>query len=407
MSILKYDIIVIGGGPSGMMAAGRAAELGASVILIEKNPDLGKKLLMTGGGRCNITNVKHNLRELINAYGKNGSFLYPAFNKFSPQEVIRFFENRGLQLKEEKGRVFPINNSALEVRQILIDYLRQNKVTVSTHTIVTGIAIKDNKVSKVQTSNGDIIGNEIIICTGGLSYPETGSTGEGHNWAKRIGHKVEKQRPSLTPIIVKDAWISDLQGVSFKEVGLTINKKVKDTGELIFTHEGISGPLVHNLSRKINSEKIINLTIDFLPLKPVDNLDRELQAIFHEDSKKAIKNVITQLLPSKIALKILELANINKEKKTAEISKKERKDIIDLIKFFPLSFRKLAGFEKAIVTAGGVSLKEIDPKTMKSKIIDNLYFAGEIIDLDGPSGGYNLQIAWSTGRLAGESAVFI
>lgn len=407
MSILKYDVIVIGGGPSGMMAAGRAAELGASVILIEKNPDLGRKLLMTGGGRCNITNVKHNLRELINAYGKNGSFLYPAFNKFSPQEVIRFFENRGLQLKEENGRVFPINNSALEIKQILIDYLRQNKVTVSSHTIVTGITIKDNKVSKVQTSNGDIIGNEIIICTGGLSYPETGSTGDGHNLAKRIGHKVEKQRPSLTPIIVKDAWISDLQGVSFKEVGLTINKKVKDTGELIFTHEGISGPLVHNLSRKINSEKIINLTIDFLPLKPVDNLDRELQAIFHEDSKKAIKNVITLLLPSKVAIKILELANIDKEKKTAEISKKERKDIIDLIKFFPLSFRKLAGFEKAIVTAGGISLKEIDPKTMKSKIVDNLYFAGEMIDLDGPSGGYNLQIAWSTGRLAGESAVFI
>ena len=414
----KYNLAVIGGGPAGMIAAGHAGELGCRVILLEKKGSLGKKLLISGNGRCNLTNAERDLKRILNIYGQKGRFLHTAFGKFSNKDVITFFEDLGLKTKVEKdGRVFPISDNAKDVVDRLIKYLKDNNVEIRLNSPVDKILIKTlkNNCKKIENiilkNNDEIIADNYVFATGGKSYPETGSTGDAYKWLKKIGHTIVEPKPALTPILVKEKWIKQLEGLSLKKVEVSVWKNRKfgtDIGELIFTGNGLSGPIVLNLSKKIseNKAKDIRIKIDFKPEHNYQTLDIIIKKEFEEQRNRNFKNSLNKLLPKKLIPIIIELSGIDQNKKVSEVTKFERKKIIKLIKEFELSFKDLVGFEKAMITSGGVNLKEVEPKTMKSKIIDNLYFAGEILDIDGPTGGYNLQIAWSTGYLVGENTIF-
>lgn len=408
---MKYDVVVIGGGPAGMMSAGRAGELGSRVLLLEKNRGLGIKLLITGKGRCNITNKTDDLKELINRFGKNGKFLFSSFYKFGVDDVIEFFESRKVKTKVERGnRVFPVSDKSKDILDVLTGYLKKSQVKIKTNAQVKEIIKKGEKIEKVILDNGDeIFADKFIICTGGKSHPGTGSSGDGFHWLTKLGHKITKLAPSLTPIVVEDKIVKDLEGLSLKNVEISIYKNDKKIdsrfGEAIFTANGLSGPVILDMSKKIGKELSakMKVRIDFKPALDFEKLDRRIQRDFREKNNKMFKNSLEKLLPQKLIPVIIKLSKINPEKKVNLITKEERKILLHLIKEFDLNLKELAGYDKAIVTAGGVDLKEIDPATMKSKLIDNLYFAGEIIDIDGPTGGYNLQICWSTGYVAGES----
>ncbi len=407
----RYNLAVIGGGPAGMIAAGRAGELGSRVILLEKNEQLGTKLLITGKGRCNITNAEDDLKKIINIYGINGKFLYSALNKFSNKDTVDFFENHGIKTKVERGnRVFPASDNAKDILNCLTKYLKDNNVTIKFNSAVDKILISnENKIKKLILKNSkEIIADNYVIATGGKSYPKTGSTGDAYKWLKKLGHTIVTPKPALSPIMVKEKIVKELEGLSLKNVEVSLWKKRKIEacfGEALFTANGLSGPTVLNLSKKINECKTNNLKIkiDFKPALDYPTLDKRIQRDFAEQSNKQFKNSLDKLLPKKLIPVIIKLSGVDKNKKINEITKIERKKIVKLLKEFELNVKCLVGFEKAIITSGGVALKEVDPKTMKSKIINNLYFAGEILNIDGPTGGYNLQVAWSTGYLAGEN----
>lgn len=409
---MKYDIAVIGGGPAGMISAGRAGELGASVILIEKNKNLGRKLLITGKGRCNITNKENNPREFIDKFGKNGKFLFSSFSVFGIQETIKFFEKLNLKTKIERGRrVFPISDKSQDVLEVLIGYLKKSNVKIKSNSEVKEIIKKENKIEKIiLTNNEEITASKFIISTGGKSYPGTGSTGDGYKWAKKLGHTVTNLSPSLVPIIVKEKIVKELEGLSLKNVEISVykeNKKIDSRfGEAIFTADGMSGPIIIDMSKKIGQElpSNIKIKIDFKPALDFLKLNQRIQEDFNKDSKKMFKNSLNDLLPQKFIPIVVKLSGINPNKKSSSITKEERKKLLYLLKEFTLEVKSLAIHEKAIITSGGIELSEIDQKTMKSKLIDNLYFAGEILDVDGPTGGYNLQVCWTTGYVAGESA---
>lgn len=409
----KYNFAVIGAGPSGMIAAGHAAELGGRVILLEKNDRPGIKLSITGKGRCNITNAEEDLKKLIAVYGKKGKFLYPALNKFSNKDVVDFFESRGIRTKVERGkRVFPCSDSSKDVIDCLKKYLKENGVEIKFNSAVEKIIVSPknkNNIKKIILKDGrEISADKYLIATGGKSYPGTGSTGDAYGWLKKLGHTVVDPEPALTPIIIKENTAKQLEGLSLKNVEISLwkNRKLASYfGEALFTGNGLSGPIILNLSRDVRKNKIENLKIkiDFKPTLDYLTLDRRIQRDFEEQKNKQYKNSLDKLLPKKLIPIIIKLSGIKENKKINEITKIERKKIINLLKEFELSIKGLAGFEKAIVTSGGVELKEVNPKTMQSKILNNLYFSGEILDIDGPTGGYNLQIAWSTGYLAGEN----
>ncbi len=408
--IKKYNLAVIGGGPAGMIASGRAGTNGFGVVLLEKNDRLGVKLSITGKGRCNITNAEENLRKMIEAYGKNGKFLFSVYNYFSNSDVIDFFEERDLKTKVERGgRVFPVSDKSVDVLNCLIKYLKKGKVQVQTKTEVKKIVLKKNKIEKIiLTNNQEIIADNYLIATGGKSYPVTGSTGDAYKWLQELGHAIVPPKAVLTPIIVKQDFVKRLEGLSLKNVEISLwgKKKIASKfGEAIFTANGLSGPIILDLSKiaRESKEKDMKINIDFKPALDYSVLDKRLLKDFEEYKNKKFINSLDKLLPKKIIPIIVKLSGVDGAKKVCDITKQERKKIVKLLKQFELSYEKNAGFEKAIVTAGGVSLNEIDPKTMKSKIIENLYFAGEVIDLDGPTGGYNLQVAWSTGYLAGDN----
>jgi predicted Rossmann fold flavoprotein len=396
-----YDVAIIGGGPAGMISAGRAGELGASVILIEKNNNLGRKLLITGKGRCNI----------INEFGKNGKFLFSAFSRFGVEETINFFEKLNLKTKIERGgRVFPVSDRSQNVLEVLINYLKKSNVKIKLNSEVKEIIKEDNKIKKIILANNEeIIANKFIISSGGKSYSRIGSTGDGYKWAKKLGHTITNLLPSLVPIIVKEKIVKELEGLSLKNVEISVykdNKKIDSRfGEAIFTAEGMSGPIIIDMSKRIGAELPGNLEIkiDFKPALDFLKLDQRIQEDFRKDCKKMFKNSLDNLLPQKLIPVIIKLSKINPDKKSGFIIKEERKRLLHLLKEFTLGVKSLADYEKAIITSGGIKLSEIDQKTMKSKLIDNLYFAGEILDLDGPTGGYNLQICWTTGYIAGES----
>ncbi len=407
----KYDVAVIGGGPAGLMAAGRAGEIGIRSILVEKNQILGKKLLITGKGRCNLTNAKEDLNDFINQFGKNGKFFYSALFLFSPTETMDFFEKYGVKTKIERGnRVFPISDSSKQILEALMRYSKDFCHEIKLGAKVEKIIKKEKRIEKIILSNGEeIIAKNFILCSGGKSYSSTGSTGDGYKWLKDLGHKITPLFPSLVPIIVKEKIVKELEGLSLKNVEINLFQKGKKInsrfGEAIFTSDGLSGPIILDLSQEIEEKfEDLKIKIDFKPALNYIQLDKRLQKDFMEANNKIFKNSLDKLLPQKLIPVIINLSEIDPEKRVNLITKQERKKILHLLKEFTLEIEKLGGYERAIITKGGVDLSEIEPKTMRSKIIDNLYLAGEILDLNGPTGGYNLQVCWSTGYLAGESA---
>ena len=407
---MKYDIVIIGGGPAGMMAAGRAGELGSQVVLLEKNDRLGVKLLMTGGGRCNFTN-NSSARELANSFGDNGRWLLSAFARFGAEELMAFFNARGLMTKiEENNRVFPQSNSARDLLRILVEYLKSSSVAVRLSTEVKRIVKINNRIDRLILADGsEVSADKFIICTGGKSYPLSGSTGDAYKWLGQLGHKIVDPRPALVPVIVKDKFIKDLEGISLKEVEINCyqaDKKFSSTtGPVIFTANGLSGPAILNMSEIIGrlGPKDTQIKIDFFPNLDFSQLDQKLREDF-SSRNKMLKNSLDQLIPSRLADILIKLSNLDGRTKVNLVSREERKKLVSFLKEFTLTISGLAGYDQAMVTAGGVDLKEVDPKTMKSKIINNLYLAGEVLDLSGPTGGYNLQLSWTTGYLAGENA---
>lgn len=407
-----YNVCVIGGGPAGGIAAIRAGEVCKNVVLIERNNSICKKLLLTGKGRCNVTNTA-SLDTFIDKFEKQGPFLRSAFQLFFNQDLIDFFEAKGLRLKiERQGRVFPDTDEAESIVNVLIEYLLENKVNILYKKRVMGIKKKDDVFQVDLNNNEKISANKIILATGGLSYRETGSSGDGFNIMKRLGHMIEPLIPGLVPLKTKEEWVKELQGLSLRNIRIIFrygNKKmVSPVGELMFTHFGVSGPLVLDLSRKViailERSKVVRLFIDLKPGLTSEQLNTKLLNEFKNEGNIKLKNYMKNLLPQKLVPLFMQIADIDPEKKTNQINQKERKSIINLLKDLPLTISGSLHIEEAMVTAGGISTREIDPKTMESKIVSGLYFAGEVIDGCASSGGYNLQQAFSTGYLAGERA---
>ncbi|AQM59108.1 NAD(P)/FAD-dependent oxidoreductase [Clostridium baratii] len=400
-------IVVIGAGPAGMMAAITASKNDNEVILIDGNDRLGKKLFITGKGRCNVTNSK-DISEFFDFIPGNPYFLYSSLYTFTNEDTMNFFENEGIKLKVERGgRVFPNSDKSSDIIKGLSNVINRSNIKVMLNSKVTGIIKDENKIIGVKIDNNIIKGDHFIIATGGASYPLTGSRGEGQKFAKELGHNIIELKPSLVPIEIKESLVKELMGLSLKNIELTIyegKKKVfKDFGEMIFTHFGISGPLVLSGSRFIKNNNNYTVSIDLKPALDVKELDLRIQKDFKKYINKDFKNSLDDLLPKKLIPIIIKRSMIKEDKKVNEITKEERKRLTSLIKEFTLSVKGLRPIEEAIVTAGGVDTKEIDPSTMKSKIINNLSFAGEVIDVDAFTGGYNVQIALSTGYISGSN----
>lgn len=405
----KNRVVVIGGGPAGIMAAGIAAGKGSEVVLLEKNERLGKKLLISGKGRCNITNDT-DIEGLIENTPGNGNFLYSAFYTFSNQDLIAFFNELGLETKVERGgRVFPASDSAKNVMHALQVFLSNNNVKIMTETAVKKILTEESRVSGVECMNGKVIeADAVILAVGGMSYPGTGSTGDGYAMAKAVGHTIAPLKPSLVPLITKEAWIRDLQGLSLKNIEVTFkNTKGKDIytdfGEMIFTHFGVSGPVILSASRHLLAYDFrdIRLTIDLKPALSHEKLDERIQRDFDKYSRKQFKNSLEDLLPQKLIPVIIQLSEIEQDKPVHQITREERKRLAALLKGLETTIIGARPIKEAIVTAGGIRTGEINPSTMESKKVDGLFFAGEIIDVDAYTGGFNLTIAFSTGYLAG------
>ena len=414
-------VVVIGGGPAGMLAAITASQNGNKVILIEKMESLGRKLLITGKGRCNITSSLP-ISDFIKNTPGNGKFLYSCYQKFTNENIIKFLESEGLKVKEERGnRIFPITDKSQDVLNCFLKKLKKNKVEIHYNEKVEEILYKmsGNKkiVEGIKTKKGKILADKVILATGGKSYPLTGSTGDGYELVQKLGHTVTNIKPSLVPLEIYEHEIcKNLQGLSLKNVSIEIldiekNKIIyKDFGEMLFTHFGVSGPIIlsasahlvryKNMEDKCKNRKI-KLTIDFKPALSEEKLEARILRDFSELKNKEYKNSLDKLLPQKLIPVIIEKSNINPHKKVNEITKEERKTLVNLLKRFTLEIKGLRSINEAIITSGGINIKEIDPKTMESKIVENLYFAGEIIDVDSYTGGFNLQIAYSTGYVAG------
>lgn len=402
-------VIVIGAGPAGMMAAISAAE-NHEVILLEGNERIGKKLFITGKGRCNVTNAK-DISEFFDFIPGNPHFLYSALYTYTNIDVMNFFENAGVKLKVERGsRVFPNSDKSSDIISGLSRGLNEALVDLRLHSKVKDVIFNNNKIEAVILENGSKVkGDYFIITTGGKSYPLTGSTGIGFDLAKKMGHTIVEPKPSLVPIEIEESWVRELQGLSLRNIELKIKNKKNSKvvysgqGEMLFTHFGISGPLVLSGSRFIKDGEKFEISLDLKPALEEKQLDLRIQKDFKKNLNKDFKNSLDELLPKKLIPVIIELSKIDENKKVNSITKEERRTLLNLLKNLTFTVKGLRGISEAIVTAGGVSTKEIDPSTMQSKIVDNLYFAGEVIDVDAFTGGYNVQIALSTGYLAGKS----
>ena len=411
------NVIVIGGGPAGMMAAITAAEYGNNVTIIEKNSDFGKKLLITGKGRCNITSSLY-MSEFIKNTPGNGQFLYSAFQNYTNTDIIDFLKNQGLEVKEERGsRIFPVTDKSIDVLNCFKSKINELKIKKLFNTRVQKILVQNGEVLGVRTEKEIIQTDKIILATGGKSYPLTGSTGDGYLIAKNIGHKVTEIRPSLVPLVIYEKnECKEMQGLSLRNVGIKIideskNKLIyEDFGEMIFTHFGISGPTIlsgsaHLVRYKeidnLMKEQKIKLQIDLKPALTEEQLDERILRDFKEFKNKQFKHALDKLLPQKMIPIVIEKTKINEEKRVNEITKEERRNLVKVLKKFELTIKDFRPVEEAIITSGGINIKEINPKTMESKLVKGLYFAGEIIDVDSYTGGFNLQIAYSTGYTAG------
>lgn len=406
---MAKKIVVIGAGAAGLVAAGKAGEEGKEVILLEKNDRIGKKLLISGKGRCNITNDT-DIEGLIENTPGNGNFLYSAFYTFSNLDLIKLLNENGLETKVERGgRVFPLSDRAEDVVKTFSKYITDNKVKLELKRGVKEIKVATGKVKGVELLDGKYIEcDSVVIATGGASYPGTGSTGDGYKIAKKLGHTIVELKPSLVPLVTEESWVKELQGLSLKNVSITIiNKNGKkiynDFGEMLFTHFGISGPMILSCSRHVlnYNYRDVSLSIDLKPALSEEKLDDRIIRDFEKNSRKQFKNSLDELLPQKLIPVIIRLCGIEPDKFVNQITKDERKILIKTLKNLVVTIKGARPIEDAIVTVGGVATDEINPSTMESKLIKGLFFAGEVIDVDAYTGGFNLTIAFSTGYLAG------
>ncbi len=410
----KFDLIVIGGGASGMMAAGRAGERGLKVLLLEKNKQLGCKVLITGNGRCNILNAIEDEHVLLEKYGDSKQFLYSLFSQFGEKETYDFFDLHGLPLVVESyNRVFPKSQSAVDVVRFLADYMEQGNVEVRTGCTVSGVQIKDGNIESILCGNELLVAEEYIFATGGTSHPETGSTGDGYKWLRQLGHTVVSPTPSLVPLKVEEHWAKELSGISLENMKITFfvdgNKEFKLNGGLLFTHFGISGPLILNCASKVSKlmpTGIVTAEIDMFPKIDYGDLERQIISVFDNNKNKTLKNIVSELVPAGMAKGILVLLSeyMDMETKVHSVTKDNRKKIVNLIKALPITITGLMGLDRAIVADGGLPLTEVDMKTMQSKKVNNLFVTGDLLHINRPSGGFSLQLCWSTGYVAGSSA---
>ena len=402
-------IAVIGGGPAGLMAAGLAAEAGASVTLFEKNPKVGRKLAITGKGRCNVTN-NCDVQTVLANVPVNPRFLYSALGRFSSADAMAFFEKLGVPLKTERGgRVFPVSDKAIDVVDALFFWVKRAGVTIVNEP-VEDILTRDGRVTGVFAGNHDHKADRVILATGGASYPLTGSTGDGYRFAKALGHTIVPPRPSLVPLVEDGTVCQSLMGLSLRNVAITVLENDKtiyqDFGEMLFTHFGLSGPLILSASAHMRhfGSKNYRIEIDLKPALDEKTLDKRVLGDFEKHKNSDFVNALGELLPRKLIPAVIEAAGIDPRVKVHSITKAERASLVRVLKHFPIRISGARPIAEAIVTTGGVSVKQVDPKTMASKVTPGLYFAGEILDVDAYTGGFNLQIAWATGRLAGLSA---
>jgi predicted Rossmann fold flavoprotein len=410
----SYDVVIIGGGPAGLMAACIAGSEKARVLVLEKNDELGKKLLISGGGRCNLTNANPNHREFVSKFGKKGGVLFSPFSVFGVPETIEFFNSLGLKTKIEPGfRVFPESDSSADVLNTLVNKAKKLGVEFKLSAVVSKLNFnkKEKQISSVILAHGEEIkAGKFILTTGGMSHQETGSTGDGFKWLREMGHKVIEASPSLVPIKIKENFVADLSGISVDDVGISVwqdNKKViNKKGRVLFTHVGLSGPSILNMSKSIGEYLDggeVKIALDFFPGVGLDQMHEMMKKIFDLHINKKVKNLNFKEVPAKIFDLILKQLEIDSEWEVNEIKREERFALIEKFKKFEMTVSGLLGFDQAIISSGGLDLTEVDFKTMKSELIKNLYVAGDVLDLDRPSGGFSLQICWTTGYIAGKS----
>ena len=410
----QYDVIVIGGGASGLIAAGRAGERGLRVLLLEKNKRLGEKLRITGGGRCNITNTQEHEREFLKQYGRAEQSLYSLFAQFGVKDTFSFFQSHHLPLViEAYHRAFPKSQKAEDVVRALETYLREGGVTIKTNSPVTDIDMKDTAITAIHCGKEHYTAHEYIFATGSLSYPETGSTGDGFSWLQKLGHTVIKPTPTVVPLAVKEKWIKELAGVSLTDTKITFytdgKKQFHISGKVLCTHFGLSGPLILNNAYRVADilpTGTITATIDVYPHNDLGTIERNIISVFDVNKNKILKNIIKEFVPEGLDKGITTLLtqHIDVSQKVHSVSKEDRKMITRLLKALPVTITGLMGFNRAVVADGGVPLKEIDMRTMRSKKIVNLFIAGDLLHINRPSGGYSLQLCWTTGYVAGTHA---
>ncbi len=409
----KFDVIVVGSGPAGMMAAGRAAACGRRVLVVEKNRQPGEKLNLTGGGRCNITNAEFDTRAFLSFFGESGKFLFSPFSRFAVQETFDFFEERGLPLiVEERKRAFPHTYQATDVTRVLTEYMHENKVEIRFGIEVKHLRVENGLVTGIETNRGSFMAESLVLATGGASYKATGSTGDGMGWLREMGHTVCEATPDIVPLRVKEQWVKDLSGTALDPMRITFTattgESLSKQGKILFTHFGLSGPLILNSAnavKKLLQNGSVAATIDLLPGTEIHLVDRRVIETFNENKNKMVRNVIKPLAPMGMARALaINLPEKLLEKKVNSVTQEERKLLAKRLKDLPLTITGTMGYDWAVISDGGVDLAEIDTRTMQSRLHSNLYIVGDLLHISRPSGGYSLQLCWTTGWIAGESA---
>ena len=409
-----FDVIVVGGGPAGMMAAGHAAEYGRRVLLLEKNRSLGEKLKLTGGGRCNITNAEFDTRTFLSFFGDAAKFLFSPFSRFSVRETFDFFEGRGLPLfiSDDRKRAFPKTEQASDVLRVLEEYMREHAVEIRYGITVEHLLMEDGRIAGVETNRGIFRAESIVLATGGAAYRETGSTGDGFDWLRETGHTVADATPDIVPLRVKEAWVKDLSGTALEPMRITFTaangEKVVKLGKILFTHFGISGPLILNSANEVKQllkQGPVAAAIDLFPGFELPEVDRRILEVFNENKNKIVRNVVRQIAPSGMGRALAaQLQPELMEKKVNVVTQEERKTLSLAAKGLPLTVTGTMGYDWAVVCDGGVPMTEIDTRTMASRLHPNLFVVGDLLHVSRPSGGYSLQLCWTTGFIAGENA---